>query len=207
MSYAFWTIAVIALLGALSPGPDFVLISKNSITHSRRAGILSSLGITVGILFHSFYCILGIAVVISQSLLAFSIIRYIGAAYLIYLGVKSLFSKTTLKTQPKRAGHKSIGDFTAFREGLLVNVLNPKCILFMLSIFTMVVKPHTPYWAQAIYGLELAGITGLWFCLLSYLLTHRHVSKRLASVQTVISKLMGVFLIGFGLDLIFSSHR
>ncbi len=206
LDYSFYTIAIIGFLGALSPGPDFIVVSKNSITHSRKAGILTSLGISLGVGIHCTYCILGLALLLSKSLLLFSIIRYIGASYIIYLGIKGLFSKT-VKEQHYNKKDKVLTDFGAFREGLLINILNPKCILFMLSIFTMIVKPHTPYWAQAIYGLELAGIAIIWFCALSYLLTHRHISKSISKVQTIVTKVMGAFLVGLGIDLITSTHH
>ena len=72
----------------------------------------------------------------------------------------------------------------------------------MLAIFTMVVKPHTAYWQQAIYGVELSVISIFWFCFLSFVLTHKHVKQRIAKIQTIVIKVMGVFLIAFGLDLI-----
>lgn len=200
----FYTIAIIALLGAISPGPDFVVTTKNAISHSRRSGYFTAFGITTGILVHSSYCILGLAVIISQSLLLFSIIRYCGAAYLIYLGIKGLFTKSIQKKLTPAIEKTGLTDKKAFSQGFIVNVINPKCILFMLSIFTLVIKPHTPYWVQIIFGLELALITGAWFCFLSYLLTHKHVNSKIQKAQKVVTKVMGAFLIGFGLDLIFS---
>ena len=71
----FYTIAIIAFLGAFSPGPDFVIVAKNAIAHHRRAGVLTSAGIAAGLIFHSTYCILGLAVIISSSLLLFSTIK------------------------------------------------------------------------------------------------------------------------------------
>ena len=197
----FYTIAIVGILGAMSPGPDFIVVSKNAIAHSRATGCFTTLGIATGILVHSTYCILGLAVIISHSLLLFSIIRYFGAAYLIYLGFKGLLSnKTEASAQSYQTSQLS--NWQAFREGLLVNLLNPKCILYMLAIFTMVVKPHTAYWQQAIYGVELSVISIFWFCFLSFVLTHKHVKQRIAKIQTIVIKVMGVFLIAFGLDLI-----
>lgn len=200
----FYTIAIIALLGAISPGPDFVVVSKNALMYSRRTGCFTACGIAAGIVFHVTYCILGIAIIISQSLLLFSIIKYIGASYLIYLGVKAIFSKSS-KNLPSNIHHQvnDISAWVAFRQGLLTNVLNPKCTLFMLAVFTMVVRPHTPYWIQIIYGLELSGIGLLWFLFLSNLLSHRHVKARLNKVQSIVTKVMGAFLVGFGIHLFF----
>lgn len=196
-------ITLIAILGALSPGPDFVIVVKNALGYSRRCGILSSLGITVGILFHASYCILGLAIIISQSLLLFSAIRYIGAAYLIYLGIKGLFAKKPTATHVKHHSG-ALSDFSAFKQGLLVNVLNPKCIMFILSIFTIIIKPGTSWQIQALYGLDLALITGGWFIILSYILTLEQVAKRMQKIQYVVTKIMGAVLLFFGVDILLS---
>lgn len=202
----FLAIAVIALLGAISPGPDFIVVSKNALTYSQRTGCFTACGIAAGILFHVTYCILGVAIIISQSLLLFSIIKYIGASYLIYLGIKAILSKST-KDLASNIQHQinDISAWVAFRQGLLTNVLNPKCTLFMLAVFTMVVRPHTPYWVEIIYGLELSGIGLLWFVFLANLLSHHHVKTRLNKVQTIVTKMMGAFLVGFGIHLFFVS--
>jgi len=193
-------------LGAMSPGPDFVIVSKNALAHSRRAGFFTAFGICMGILLHSAYCILGLAVIISQSLLLFSIIRYLGAAYLIYLGIKNLLSKNTIAME-QHYQKSTLSNWQAFREGFLVNLLNPKVIIFILSIFTIVIKPHTAYGAKIIYGLELSVISTAWFCFLTIVLTHKKVKQRIIKVQHIVIKVMGVFLVALGLDLLFTAHK
>jgi RhtB (resistance to homoserine/threonine) family protein len=196
-----YSIAIIGILGAMSPGPDFAVVSKNALCHSRQTGYFTALGISAGLILHSTYCILGLALLISESIWLFSGIRYLGASYLIYIGIKNLMAH-----QDKGEGSLSFqtpkSNWGAFKEGFWVNVLNPKCILFMLSIFTMVVTPQTPYWLQGIFVLELLATGLLWFCTLSYLLTHSRVEKRLAPIQLWITRFLGAFLIGFGLHLL-----
>jgi len=201
----YYTIALIAFLGAISPGPDFVVVAKNAITHNRANAIAASLGIGTGIVVHTSYCVLGLALVISSSLLLFSLIKYLGAAYLIYLGIKSLLSK---KGHLATAIEKTKADaslWRAFRDGLLTNVLNPKCTLSMLAIFTLVVKPHTPTVVQASYGLEIVVITTIWFIFLSYGLTCTRVKTKIDRVQHIISKVIGTVLITLGIIVIFKS--
>lgn len=201
----YYTIALIAVLAAISPGPDFVVIAKNALAHNRQSALLASLGIGVGILIHTTYCVLGLAIVISQSLLLFSLIKYFGAAYLIYLGVKSLLSKQShLQLQAKKSSHRSA--WSSFRDGLLTNVLNPKCTLFMLSVFTLVVKPHTPTSVQVIYGLEIALITALWFVFLSFGLTVNSIKSRIEKVQHIVTKLIGGVLIALGIAVVFETR-
>ena len=81
------------LFAVMLPGPDFALVTKNTLLHSRRSGFFTSLGVSASNLVHITYCAFGLAIVIANSLLLFSIIKYIGAAYLIYLGLRSFLSK------------------------------------------------------------------------------------------------------------------
>ncbi len=201
----YYTIGVIALLAAMSPGPDFFIVAKHAISHNRRSAIITSLGIGTGIIIHSTYCVLGLALIISQSLLLFSLIKYLGAAYLIYLGIKSLFSKNSHIHLDKK-NLKPVSSWSAFRDGLLTNVLNPKCTLFMLSIFTLVVKPHTSHLIQASYGVEIMLISILWFSFLAYGLTTRVIKSKIEKIQHVVSKLIGGILIALGIAVIFESR-
>src|SRR5579863_5423615 len=91
----FLTISTIITLAVISPGPDFALVSRNALRYSQKVGIMTSLGTGSGALFHATYCILGFAIIISQSVLLFNVIKYLGAAYLIYLGGKGLLEKKT----------------------------------------------------------------------------------------------------------------
>ena len=205
--FQYYTIALIALLGAISPGPDFVVVAKNAMLYDRNKAILTSLGIGAGITIHATYCVLGLALVISHSLILFSIIKYCGAAYLVYLGLKSLLSKDGKAAVLNQKHSKtSISKSKAFRDGFLTNVLNPKCTLFMLSIFTVMIKPHTPVYSQAIFGVEIVVITAGWFVLLSMGLTHAKVKAKIDRVQKAASKLIGLVLIGLGIMVAFESR-
>lgn len=202
----YYTIGMIAILAAISPGPDFAMVLRNSLMHHREAGILTAFGIGAGILIHTTYCVLGLALIISQSIFLFSIIKFIGAGYLIYLGIKGLFAKkphdldkiSVKKIQP-------ITNKRAFLDGFLANVLNPKCTLFMLSIFTLVVRPGTSLIVQISYGLEISAIAMSWFIFLSYALSHRWIKQRLESFQYKITKVMGVLLVGLGIFILSES--
>ena len=82
----FVTIAVVAILGAMSPGPNIVVVTKNSLTYSRKTGIYTAFGVSLGVFVHIAYCLISLSFFIAQSALLFNIIKYVGAAYLIYLG-------------------------------------------------------------------------------------------------------------------------
>ena len=96
----FLGITLLILLGAMSPGPDFAIVSRNTLIGSRHSGIYTSLGIALAIYIHTNYCVWGLAVIIAHSTWLFNTIKYLGAAYLIYIGIKGLWprSKSSLQT-------------------------------------------------------------------------------------------------------------
>lgn len=194
----FFAITLLIMLAAISPGPDFAMVAKNSLLYSRKAGTWTALGVATSLLIHASYCILGLAIIISQSLLAFSVIKYLGAAYLIYIGIKSLLAKRETAHLNIHHSKHTISAFQAFRQGLLCNLLNPKAIMFLLAFFTLVVKPGSSLWTELGYGMEIAIIHWLWFSLLAYLLTHHYIKRNLSRIQFYIVKTMGVVLIAFG---------
>jgi RhtB (resistance to homoserine/threonine) family protein len=204
MLIQFFSIGLIALLGAMLPGPDFAIVTKNSLLHSRRSGIFTSFGVGAAILVHMTYCVLGVAIVISSSVWLFNLIKYVGAVYLIYLGAITFFSA---KSQPlfsstkHKQRHQS--DFVSFRQGFLCNLLNPKATLFFLSLFTVVIKPETPLSWQIAMGLEIFFVATSWFCCLTLLLSHTYIKRALENAEKYIAKLLGIFLIGFGVALAF----
>lgn len=202
----FFTIGLLMLFSAMLPGPDFALVTKNTVLHSRRAGIFTSLGIGSAILVHITYCVLGLAVIISQSILLFNIIKYIGAAYLIYLGLIALFSKhiSTISDKSSSSTRTSkMRDFKAFRQGFLCNLLNPKATMFFLALFTVIIKPETPITWTFIYAIEMFVILTGWFCALTLILSHKQVVRILNKIEKYIEKTVGIFLIGFGVALAF----
>lgn len=194
----FFAITLLIMLAAISPGPDFAVVTKNSLLYSRKAGTFTALGVATSLLIHASYCLLGLAIIVSQSLLAFSVIKYLGAAYLIYIGIKSLLAKREKSQINVHHSHRMISNFQAFRQGLLCNLLNPKAIMFLLAFFTIVVKPHSSLLVESGYALEIAIIHMIWFSLLAYMLTHHYVKSNLNRLQFYIVKAMGAVLIAFG---------
>src|SRR3989344_3649310 len=118
----FLTVVLIHLLAVMSPGPDFVMISRNSMIYSRRVGVYSAVGLGLGIMVHVTYSLIGIEFIISRSIILFSILKFIGAGYLIYIGYKCLRAKPqtmqSLETQ-----NQTMSKFSAIRMGFLTNVL------------------------------------------------------------------------------------
>jgi RhtB (resistance to homoserine/threonine) family protein len=205
----FLSIGILLLLTAMLPGPDFAIVTKNTLVYSRRAGIFTSLGISCACMVHVTYCMLGLAIVISESVWLFNIIKYIGAVYLIYLGITSFITKQ-LERSPG-SSHPSpqksaLPDIRAFRQGFLTNLLNPKATLFFLALFTVIIKPGTiGAWGIGI-AIEMFIIILGWFCCLTLILSHPRVLRTLNKIEHYIAKVLGVFLVGFGVVLAFAKR-
>lgn len=197
------TISVIAIFMAISPGADFVMICRNSIFYNRKAGLYSALGISIAVWIHVAYSIAGLAVIISNSIILFSIIKYCGAAYLIYIGWKTFKSNTSLDIESVSG---QINAFSAFKIGFVTNALNPKTTLFFLSIFTQVVDQATPLFIQLLYGGIISLAHLFWFSCVAIFLTHPRLLQAFKNTKHIIEKLVGTVLIAFGIKIAFQNQ-
>ncbi len=196
---SFFAFGVVMFLAVVSPGPDFLVVSKNSIAHSRKIGFYTAVGIALGVFVHVAYTLVGIGVVISQSVIVFSFIKFAGAAYLIYLGVQLMTEKGSAETDVATAEHHvAKTPLQALREGFITNVLNPKATLFFVSVFSQFVTPNLPISIRAVFGLEAAGIACAWFVILACVLTHPATRGVIARVQARLLKAMGAGLVLLG---------
>jgi RhtB (resistance to homoserine/threonine) family protein len=202
--HEFLILASAMFLALLSPGPDFAMILKQSVTYGKKSSIFTSIGIGLGISVHIIYSILGIGLIISKSIILFNIIKYLGAAYLIYIGIMSLKSSGMKLKNETINGKKSMSNFKSFSAGFLCNALNPKATLFFLSMFTVVISINTPIYIQALYGVWCIFATMLWFVGLSLLLSHKRVREFLNSFGKLFDRAVGVVLIALGIKVAMS---
>jgi RhtB (resistance to homoserine/threonine) family protein len=203
----FLTVAALHLLAVMSPGPDFVLVSKNSLVYSRKSGILSAVGLALGILVHVTYSLVGIAYIISKSIVLFSILKFLGAGYLIYIGYKSLKAKPKSELNLEPSADKIIDGRHAIKTGFLTNVLNPKVSLFFFAVFTQVIHATTPLGIKVLYGLEMSTMTFMWFALVAIILSHHYVKKPFVKIQHYVERVMGGLLILLGLKVLISKSK
>jgi RhtB (resistance to homoserine/threonine) family protein len=202
----FSKVAVAHFLAVASPGPDFAIVLKQSLSHGRRTAIWTSIGVGTAILLHVTYSLLGIGLLIRGSELWFNVVKYAGAAYIAWIGVQSLRAKPRAD-----AGKGSDADIVApvkvpdergaFAIGFLTNALNPKATLFFISLFVMVVSPQTPKLIQAGYGLWMAAATAGWFCLVSVLFTQADVRRKFLRHGHWIDRALGVVFLAFAVSL------
>lgn len=189
-------VITITLLAIISPGPDFAMVTRNSLLLSRRAGVLTALGIGLGVLVHVTYTLLGVGLLIQKSHWMFSTLKLVGAVYLMYLGVKML------RTKPRGGLAESpaapLSDLVALRTGFLTNALNPKTTLFIVSLFMQVVQPDTSLAVQIGYGAFISVAHVAWFALVALCFSTGTVQGRLLAVRHWIDRAFGGLLVGFG---------
>lgn len=204
----FFAVGAVALLGAMSPGPDFAMVVKNALLSSKRAGIATALGVATGCLVHVTYSIVGIGALVAQSILLFTVVKWLGALYLLYLGVTMLLSKKA-KGMPTVASAKGTerSFLLSFKEGFLTNVLNPKATLFFLAIFTQVIDLGTPLAFKMAYGIEVAVLVGLWFTALTLFLNIARFKTILARSLHRLEQVMGVVLVGLACSVAFEQKH
>lgn len=203
----FLTVVIAHFLAVITPGPDFVMVTRNSLIYSRRTGIYTALGLGFGITVHIIYSLLGIGFIISQSILLFNIIKILGAAYLIYIGYKSLTSKSSKLNLSIKNHKRDISKLESVKIGFITNVTNPKATLFFLSLFTLIVIPQTPALIKILMGAEMATVTVLWFAFVAFITSHHLVKNKISGVQHLAEKFIGVLLITLGIKLALSNSK
>ena len=195
-------ITSIHLLSAAMPGPDFVLVSQQTLSNGKRAGLLCSLGIALGLSVHIIYSSLGLAAVIANSSSALWAIKVLGGCYLIYLGISGLRSKAckvetiTVKPVAKRSALKTIG------MGFLCNALNPKTSIYFVSLFTIVLSQDTPAQHLLIYGLWMMVLQLAWFTFLTLLLSRPLVTSKFQRMGHWIDRVAGGAMLLLGIKVL-----
>lgn len=189
-------IVSVTFLVMISPGPDMILVLRNTLVGGRRAGLHTSMGILSGNLIHITYCMLGIGLLISQSILAFSAFKYAAAAYLVCLGIISFRSgANTLETN----GVETLRSHRHwFVQGFVNNVLNPKGTLFYLGVFTIVITPETSVSATLLLIVIMMLVSGSFWLVFVYTLDRPSLRESIDRSQQTLNRIVGVLLVLLG---------
>lgn len=196
-------VAVITILATISPGPDFAMVTRNSYLYGRNPGLLAALGIALGVQVHVFYTMFGIGLIIAHSPALFTLIKMVGAVYLIYIGWKTFANRSKLVIDLD--GGAPVSAFKMFCTGFLTNALNPKTTLFVVSTYTQVVQPDTPLAIQFGYGLFMSAAHFVWFAVVATFFSQHAFRSRMIDHQGAIDKLIGSVLMGLGVSLAFAN--
>jgi RhtB (resistance to homoserine/threonine) family protein len=205
----FETFLIAGILLNLTPGNDTIFILTRSITQGRKAGIMSVLGIATGSLIHTTLAALGLSIIIAKSALAFSIVKYAGAAYLLYLGLKMFLDKSRFDANIS-ASVKKMNSLKIYRDAVLTNVLNPKVAMFFIAFLPQFIDPN---YQNSILPFMLLGITftitGTAWCLVlasfsSFLFAKLRSNQRFSSW---LNKICGAVLVGLGIKIALSGKK
>ncbi|MBB6463213.1 LysE family translocator [Flammeovirga kamogawensis] len=198
---------VTALIFVMTPGIDTIFVLNKAISEGKTIGVYSTLGINVGVMVHTFLAAMGLSIIITQSAIAFQLIKYCGAAYLFYLGISSLVNKKELNIDLGK-GKEQKSNKEHFFNGVVTNVLNPKVALFFLSFFPQFIKEEAignalPF---LILGSVYAFIGVVWFLIITYFSTL--FSRKLRSnkkFNTYLNKCSGIVFLMMGIKVLFKN--
>lgn len=199
--------AGLALALTLTPGADTALVTKNAVAHGRRAAYFSIFGISLGVSVHATASALGLSAIISQSALAFEVVKWLGAGYLVFVGIQTIRGEGKHAPVDDGPGAATVGSARqgakgAFWQGLLTNLLNPKVALFYLTLLPQFISPGDPVLQRS---LMLAGIhigMGLtWLSAYAYFISRLAATMARPSVKRGVERVTGVLLVGLGLRL------
>ncbi|MFK8054775.1 MAG: LysE family translocator [Saprospiraceae bacterium] len=202
----FEAFVLAGLILNLTPGSDTMYILSRSIAQGRKAGVISVLGISTGAIFHIAMATLGLSVILAQSAIAFEIVKYTGAAYLVYLGLIAIFKKSDDAFELEE-GRKSLSYRKIYGSGILTNILNPKVALFFLAFLPQFIDPT---YSQSAVPFLILGLTflltGTLWCLTLAIFASK-LSDRIRKnykVKQWLDKVSGGIFIALGLKLAFS---
>ncbi|WEK53732.1 MAG: LysE family translocator [Candidatus Cohnella colombiensis] len=194
----------VSMLLTLMPGPDNMFVLAQSIAQNKRAGIITTLGLCTGLIVHITAATAGISAIIYQSTLAFSIIKYAGAAYLLFLAYKSFRDKNA----SLNLNQQNTSNYTAlYRRGIIMNLLNPKVSLFFLALFPQFVNYSSGYVSvqMIVYGMIVLVETLLIFSLISIFAEKAgHVLRRSPTIARKMNLIQGSLFTLIGLKIAFS---
>lgn len=193
-------------VATISPGPAFALTIKNAVSGDRNSGLMTSLGLGLGVGIYAALTLSGFSVIISSSPLLFNIIKYSGAAYLVYIGIKALRAKPAqpdCATQTLKAciEDEKINLWKAFQTGLLTNLLNPKAVVFFTAIYAQFLTPETTVSVMALYAFTSMVIETVWFFVVTLVLTTQRAQSAFNRVAHWIERSCGGLMVMLGLKI------
>jgi RhtB (resistance to homoserine/threonine) family protein len=205
----FSKVALAHLLAVASPGPDFAIVLRQSLHHGRRTATWTSLGVGAAITLHVMYSLLGLGLLLQRSPLVFAVVKYLGAAYLAWIGVQALRSgpRATLTPEGVPVVTPVPTARAAWLTGFLTNALNPKATLFFVALFVTVINPATPVFIQAGYGAWMVAVTTGWFCLVATVFTRESVRAVFLRHGHWVDRGLGAVFIVFAVSLALASVR
>lgn len=199
---------LIAAMMVIVPGVDTILVTKNTLTLGIRAGQFTTFGIVAGLSIWTIVAVLGLAAIVAQSIVLFTTIKYLGAAYLIFLGIKSFIAKNTFSFEMNNSKNNevrnpSIGQYKrCFLQGFLSDALNPKTVIVYITLMPQFINPHQNVYLQlVILGSILILAAILWFLIVVHILNYIRIWFSKKKVQNIFNKVTGIMLVSIAVKL------
>jgi len=199
---------IASLLLNLTPGNDMLYVASRSVSKGIKGGIVSALGVFAGCFVHISAAVLGLSIIISKSAYLFQLIKYAGAAYLIYLGIKTLWSKTSVNLDEELSPKANY--WKLFKQGAVTNILNPKVAVFFLSFLPQFIDASSSFFKFQLF------ILGLWFAVQGTTVLiivacifgkTKDFFKRNPKVWRIQEKITGLVLVGLGIKIAVSAKK
>lgn len=215
MDAKLWAFIVFSAVLTITPGIDMALVARSAISKGRNAAFMTTLGIITGLPIHAFLSSVGLSLILSQSALAFETVKFLGAGYLVYLGIRTIISagksgghgnQGLLPEAPTRHATRQLY-VRSYVEGLLNNLLNPKVALFYLTFLPQFMSPGDPVIARSLLmGLIHAAQGVIWLMLYAYFISRLSVLMNRPNVKRNIERVTGLLLIGLGVRLVWEKR-
>ena len=195
MNNLFWVqFAAICLIGAMSPGPSMALIIRNSIKYGRISGILFSLGHAIGIGIYATVSVLGLQFILINNLFLFNAIQFCGSVFLLILGM--LFLRDTAHNLSLENEQKNVN---SFMQGFAISILNPKILIWFAAIFSQFIEISSTNFVKLAMVLIASSIDGLWYIILTIVVTGFGLKQFLEHNTNIIQKISGVILVSISI--------
>jgi threonine/homoserine/homoserine lactone efflux protein len=198
------SVLLIHVLAWLTPGPNLALIIRNSLVYSRKAGFWTAMGFALSNVIHITYSVFGIGYLISSSPLAQTLIKSLGVAYLIYLGIRTAIIKSKAKQAIVKKEYQKTTNLESFRTGLITNLLSPKAPPFFISIFGSLLASRTPFWVIGFLYIAMPLNTLMMASLWTLFFSQKSINSFYNRFQSAFNKLLGFALIILALIILFS---
>jgi len=196
----FLTVAILHFFAVASPGPDFILVTRQCMRYGRKVALWTSLGIALGILFHVALSLTGLTILIQNEPSIFWYLKLAASFYIGYLGLISLFSRSSINLDDNFSDESS-KKVKSVSTGFLTNVLNPKAFIFFITVFTLVIDIDTTKVIKVFLGIYMSMATFIWFSFISILITNKNAINRFKKSIPLIERFTGLLLIFIALQI------
>ena len=200
MTLAAWlSIVGICALGAMSPGPSLAVVLKHTLNGGKKQGYIAAVTHGIGVGLYAIACISGLAFILIASEWAFTLLQWAGAAYLAWMGIKGLTSKSN--------PNQKLADVTATqaaKDGFFIVFFNPKIAVFFIALFSQVIGPETSLLGKAVFATTAMLIDMGWYLIVTWMFSNERWLEKLQQKATLLDRIFGVILLALAGKLAFS---